>query len=128
MKNNHGGVVLVGGNVYGFSDGLGWVCQDLKTGKLHWDDRTTLEGGSGAIVAADGRFYLYSDEGQVVLLEPSDKEFTEHGRFPIPEKSKLHKMRTTSVSAKTWAHPVVANGRLYVRDCELIFCYDVRAK
>jgi len=128
MKNNHGGVVLVNGNIYGYSDGSGWVCQDLKTAKIKWDDRISLEGGSGAIIAAGDRLYLYSDEGEVVLLEPNDQEWTEHGRFKLPEMSKAPKTRDTSRSSKTWAHPVVANGRLYLRDHELVFCYDVQSK
>jgi outer membrane protein assembly factor BamB len=126
LKNNHGGVVLVGASIYGYSDGLGWVCQDLKTGKLNWDERNVLEGDSGSIIAADGRLYLFSEEGEAVLLEPEAKEWTEHGRFKLPETSKLNKMRRTSIASKTWAHPTIADGRLYLRDCELIFCYDVR--
>jgi outer membrane protein assembly factor BamB len=126
MKNNHGGVVLVGGNIYGYSEGLGWVCHDLKTAKIKWDDRISLEGGSGAVIAAGDRLYLYSDEGEVVLLEPNDTEWTEHGRFKLPETSKLQPTLETSRSSKTWAHPVVANGRLYLRDHELVFCFDIR--
>jgi outer membrane protein assembly factor BamB len=128
LKNNHGGVVLVGASIYGHSEGLGWVCQDLKTGKINWDERNALEGGSGSIIAAGERLYLYSDEGEAVLLEANPKEWAEHGRFKIPERSKLQKMRATSHSSKPWTHPTVAGGRLFLRDHELIFCFDVRGK
>ncbi|MCS7045976.1 MAG: PQQ-like beta-propeller repeat protein [Gemmataceae bacterium] len=127
MRNFHGGVVIVGGNVYGHSSGPGWVCQDLKSGKQLWSERNALEGGSGSIIAADGRLYLYSDEGEVVLLQPDPKEWNEQGRFRIPEMSKIPKTRPTSRSSKTWTHPAIANGHLFLRDHELIFCFDIRA-
>jgi outer membrane protein assembly factor BamB len=128
MKNNHGGVVLVDGKVYGYSDGRGWVCQDFKSGKMLWADRDQLEGGSGSIISADGQLYLYSDQGEAVLLEANAKEWTEQGRFTVPERSALKKMRPTSRNSGTWSHPAIANGRLYLRDHEFVFCYDIGAK
>ena len=127
IKNNHGGVVLVGDHVYGYSERAGWVCQDFKTGKALWNERDAIEGG-GSIIAADGRLYIYSDQGEAILAEANPKEWTEIGRFKIPETSKLRPMAETSSSAHIWAHPAIANGRLYLRDAELIFCYDIRAK
>ncbi|MCI0737537.1 MAG: PQQ-like beta-propeller repeat protein, partial [Gemmataceae bacterium] len=126
VKNTHGGVVMINGHIFGHSEGLGWICQNFKTGKVIWDERAAFECSSGSITAADGLLYLYTDEGQVVLAEPSLKEFTELGSFEIPEKSKLRKTRPTSRFAQVWTHPVVANGRLYLRDQELIFCYDLK--
>jgi hypothetical protein len=128
LKNNHGGVVLVGAAIYGFSDGLGWVCQDLKTGKQNWDERNALEGGSGSIIAAGDRLYLLADEGEAVLLEANAQEWTEQGRLKLPERSKLQKMRPTSTASRVWAHPAIAGGKLFLRDHELIFCFDVRGK
>lgn len=128
MKNNHGGVVLVDGAVYGYSDGRGWVCQDFKSGKVLWDERNALEGGSGSIISAEGQLYLFSDEGEAVLLEANQKEWTENGRLTLPERSDLKKMRDTSRSSGTWSHPAIANGRLYLRDHEFVFCYDISAK
>jgi outer membrane protein assembly factor BamB len=128
MKNNHGGVVLVEGKIYGHSHNQGWVCQDLKSGKQLWLERNALEGGSGSIISAEGSLYLYSDEGEVVLLEANPQEWTENGRFKLPELSKVPGKRATSRSSKIWAHPAIANGHLFLRDHELIFCYDIRAK
>ena len=127
MKNNHGGVVLVGGNIYGYSERVGWVCQEFTTGKALWDERNAVDGG-GSIISADGRLYLYSDQGEVVLLAANPKEWTEISRFKIPEVSKLRQTEATSQSAGVWAHPAIADGRLFLRDDELIFCYDIRAK
>jgi outer membrane protein assembly factor BamB len=125
MKNNQGGVVLVDGKIYGFSSG--WVCQDFKSGKVLWNDRDALEGGSGAIIAADGLLYLMSDSGEVVLLEPNSKEWSEISRCKLPEASTTPQTRATSSRSGIWAHPAIANGHLFLRDQELIFCYDVRA-
>jgi outer membrane protein assembly factor BamB len=128
VKNTHGGVVLVGEHIYGHSEKNRWICQEFKTGKIAWEERDKLDCYSGSITAADGMLYLYSDEGTAVLLKADPKEWQEHGRFDIPEKSKVPETRRTSRSAKIWAHPVVANGRLYLRDQELLFCFDVSAK
>lgn len=121
LKNDNGGFVLLNGNIFGYSNqGRGWMCLDMKTGKVLWADRRSLR--SGSIIAADGRLYCYGeDEGIAVLLEPSAKAWTEKGRFEIPQKSKLGKP-----NGKLWTHPVVANGKLYLRDQELLFCYNVK--
>jgi len=119
--NKHGGVVFLNGVLYGNSEDDGpWVAMDFLTGKkLGWSGRNL---SIGSITYADGRFYLYSeDDGTVVLLEPNPKEWKEAGRFRIPETTTVPRR-----SGHVWTHPVVANGRLYLRDQDLIFCYDVR--
>lgn len=126
VKNTHGGVVRVGDHIYGHSEVLGWVCQNFKTGKIAWKDRNKLDCTSGAITAADGKLYLFSDEGTAVLLEANTKQWQESGRFDIPEKSKTPDTRRTSRAAKIWTIPVIANGKLYLRDQELLFCYEVK--
>lgn len=126
VKNTHGGMVLVDGKLYGHSESSQWVCQDLKSGKVLWADRDNLETQSGSITAADNRLYLLSQEGEVVLLEISAKEWSEKGRFKLPEASKLRGKAPNRQYAAVWAYPVVANGRLYLRDQELIFCYDIK--
>jgi outer membrane protein assembly factor BamB len=128
VKNAHGGMILVGNYLYGHANGVGWVCQDFKSGKTTWIDRTKLVSKSGSIMAVEDRLYLYNDTGTAVLLQADSKSWKEHGRFEIPEKSKVPQSRKTSRSAGIWTHPVVANGRLYLRDQELLFCYDVREK
>jgi len=127
MKNEHGGVVLVGDHIYGNSDGRGWVCQDFKTGKAVWEEKYRLE-GKGSLTCADGYLYLYSDRGVAALIKASPQGWEESGRFDLPEQSKTHESRPTSRGAGVWTHPVVANGRLYLRDQDLLFCFDVRAK
>jgi outer membrane protein assembly factor BamB len=126
MKNTHGGVVLVGEHIYGHSERLGWVCQEFKSGDVVWMERFDLPSQSGAITYADGNLYLYDEEGNAALVKANPEKWELISKFEIPQKSKLMEGRPTSRSAKIWAHPVVANGRLYLRDQEFIFCYDVK--
>ena len=120
MKNHHGGVILVGDHLYGYSDGSGWICQDFKTGDEVWAEKTKL--GKGAIAYADGMLYCL-DEGKstLVLIEASPKGWNEQGRFTLEPQSKLR-----SRDGKIWTHPVISNGKLYLRDQDLIYCYDVK--
>ncbi len=120
MDNKHGGVLLVGEHLYGWSDGGNWTCQDFKTGEVTWKDRGI---GRGSVTCADGLLYCYSErDGTVALVEASAKEkWKEHGSFKIPRQNMVRK------SDRIWTHPVVANGKLYLRDQDLIFCYDIKA-
>lgn len=121
MKNHHGGVILLDGHLYGYSDGPGWVCQNFKTGAEVWAEKKALS--KGAIAYADGMFYCLSeDNGTVVLIEASPKGWKEHGRFKLEPQTKLR-----SPQGRIWTHPVITGGRLYLRDQELLFCYDVKA-
>jgi outer membrane protein assembly factor BamB len=120
MTNHHGGVVKVGDYIYGYSDGGGWTCLEFKTGNVVWKENRKL--GKGSITAADGRLYCYSEnDGTVALIEASPEGWKECGRFKIPKQTKLPRKR-----GKIWTHPVVANGQLYLRDQDLIFCYQVK--
>ena len=121
MKNHHGGVILVDGHLYGHSDGVGWVCQDFATGEEVWAERSAL--GKGAIAYADGMLYcLAENNGTIALIEASPKGWKEHGRFKLDPQSPQR-----SPQGRIWTHPVITDGRLYLRDQELLFCYDVKA-
>ncbi len=121
MSNHHGGVLLYEGHIYGFSDNGGWLCQDFLSGKVIWTEGSGKL-GKGSLTCVDGLLYCYSDTGHVALIDASPKGWKEHGRFEIPEKTKVERKYSPSV----WTHPVVANGHLYLRDQDLIFCYDVK--
>ena len=119
MKNHHGGVVLVDGHLYGHSDGAGWACQELSTGKEVWLHKGF---GKGAVHYADGRLYCLDERsGEVALVEASTSGWKESGRFQL---GKLSSQR--SRQGGIWPHPVVVNGRLYLRDQEFLLCYDVK--
>lgn len=119
MVNHHGGVVLVGDHLYGYSEKGGWTCMELKTGEVVWADKSAKK---GAIHCADGMLYLLEeDSGTVVLIEASPKGWNEKGRFVIEPQTTQRNPK-----GKVWTHPVVANGKLYLRDQELLFCFDVK--
>jgi hypothetical protein len=119
MKNHHGGVVLVDGYIYGHSDGNGWVCQDLKTGKEVWSNKGF---GKGAVHFADGMLYCLNEKsGEVALVEASPKGWNQKGHFTLAPLSAQR-----NPQGGIWPHPVVINGRLYLRDQEFLYCFDVK--
>jgi len=122
MQNHHGGMILLDGCLYGASggnEGGALVCLDFKAGKVMWDQRATAgRRAKGSLALADGLLYCRMEDGTMCLVEPNPKEYVEHGRFEQPERSRL----------PAWAHPVIANGKLYIRDQDVLFCYDVKAK
>jgi hypothetical protein len=122
MGNHHGGVILLDGHVYGFSDNKGWTCQNLAAGEKTWQDKEVF--GKGSIAYADGHFYCLSeDQGEIVLIDASPAGWQEHGRFQLEPQAELRKDR-----GKIWTHPVICGGKLYLRDQNLVYCYDVAAK
>ena len=114
LANHHGGVVRVGDYVYGTTNNA-LVCIDFKTGETKWQDRSV---GKGSIMAADGRLYVRSENGPIALVEATPAGYKEISRFEQPARS----------SKKAWPHPVVAEGRFFVRDWNVLLCYDVKAK
>jgi outer membrane protein assembly factor BamB len=116
MVNHHGGVIEVGDYLYGYSDGKGWTCQDFKTGEVKWQEKDKL--GKGSLVYADGHLYLReeSKSGTVALIEATPDGYEEHGRLAQPQRT----------DKNSWAHPVIAGGKLYLRDQDLLLCYDVK--
>ena len=122
MVNHHGGVLLYQGNLYGFCDGKGWTCMDFKTGTVKWQEKKALK--KGAVHLADGQLYLLEeDTGTVVLADASPTGWKESSRFTLAPQTTQR-----SKSGKIWTHPVVSGGKLYLRDQELLFCFDVSGK
>ncbi len=96
------------------------MCQNLQTGGLLWQEKNKL--AKGSLTYADGHLYCYSeDNGTAVLIEASPDGWKERGRFKIPGESTRRRPQ-----GKFWTHPVIANGKLYLRDQELLFCFDVK--
>ena len=113
MRNHHASSVLIGDHLYGFSSAI-LTAMRFDTGEVAWRDRSV---GKGSVVFADDRLYLFSERGVVGLAEANPQGYREHGRFTLQ-----------TGAAPTWSHPVVANGKLYLRDQDTIYAYDVRAK
>jgi outer membrane protein assembly factor BamB len=118
MKNLPGGVVLFEKHLYGYSDSIGWVCQNWQTGDEVWSSKA-LEKGS--VTIADGLMYcITEDKGAVVLAEASPKGWKEHSRFQLAPQSEQR-----AKQAKVWTPAVIAHGRLYLRDQEHGWCFDI---
>jgi outer membrane protein assembly factor BamB len=113
-----GGTILVDGNLYGTNQ-QGLICSEFATGKVKWQDKSI---GTGSLFCADGRFYIHGENGQVALVEVSPEGYHEKGRFTPPDQPK----HIRGAMEKSWVYPVVANGRLYIRDAGTLWCYDVK--
>jgi outer membrane protein assembly factor BamB len=113
MRNHHSSSVLVGDHLYGFSSAI-LTAMNFNDGQVAWRDRSV---GKGSLVFADDRLYLYSEGGTVGLAEANPTAYREHGRFQL---------KTGNLPA--WSHPVVSGGKLFLRDQDTIYAYDVRAK
>ena len=125
MMNHHGGVVLLDGHLYGHSDGPGgWTCQKLEDGTVAWTHKAR-DAGKGSIGCADGRLYCFEERmgGACILAEASPAGWKEHGRLKLPENSGLDRAQ-----GQVWSHPVIAGGKLYLRDLDLLFAFDIAAK
>ena len=115
MKNHHGGMVLLKGFLFGFNDGGGLTCLELKTGRVAWRNRSV---GKGAVVYADGHIYLRSEGGRVALVEAGTTEYVQKGVFAQPQRS----------GRPAWPHPVVADGKLFLRDQNALLAYDIKGQ
>jgi len=109
------GTVLLDGCIYGTaqSGNRGLVCLDWKTGQVKWNAPATE---MGVVVAADGMLYVYTQEGTMILVPPSPEGYKPAGQFTISGGTNEH-----------WAHPTIANGRLYVRHGDALLVHDIRS-
>lgn len=119
LTNKHGGVIRVGDYVFGDTDDSGHpYCAEVKTGKVVWKRADEGTGrGSVSLTAADGKLFLHYENGTVALVGAGPGGYRELGSFQAPKRN-----------GPSWAHPVVCDGRLYVREGDNLYCYDVRAK
>lgn len=119
FQNHHGGFVLVGGYIYGgqgHNNGFP-ICLDFLTGKVMWGGNFRPEGtsGSAAVAYADGHLYFRYQNGVMKLIEASPDSYKETGTFHIP-----------GARLPSWSHPVILDGKLYLREQDTLFCYNVR--
>ncbi|MFC1805445.1 PQQ-binding-like beta-propeller repeat protein [Planctomycetota bacterium] len=124
LDNKQGGIVLIDGRIYGYAESLGkstpWMCIDFKSGKSIFKSapvQSSYKYRNGCLTYADGMFYLYSDNGQIVLAKATDEGFVVTGRLKLKDPGKR----------PTWAHPVVCGGRLYTRYGDKLGVYSVSA-
>ncbi len=117
MQNHHGGLILKDGFLYtGTGHNKGFpLCVNMKTGETAWGPIENEGKGSAAVTFADGHLYFRYQNGLMVLVEASSKGYKEKGSFMIPD-----------VNQFSWAHPVISDGKLYLREQDNLFCYNVR--
>jgi hypothetical protein len=108
---HHGGIVKIGDYLYSNAGGT-LMCIDFLTGTIKWQNRSV---GKGSLLAADGMLYLLSESHEAALVEATPDEYREHGRLKIQAHGR-----------PSWAHPIVAGGRFYIRDQESLSSYDVK--
>jgi outer membrane protein assembly factor BamB len=112
-----GGAVKVGDYLYG-TTAQAMLCIEFGTGKILWEERAF---GASSLCYADGRIYVHGENGEVGLVEPSPDSYREKGRFTPGEQPKR-----SQPMEKAWAFPVVANGKLLIRDHGSLWCYAVK--
>jgi outer membrane protein assembly factor BamB len=117
MQNHHGGMVLIGDHVYcGHGHNQGFpLCVELKTGKIAWSPGRGPGTGSAAVLYADGHLYFRYENGIMALIEANPQEYKLKGSFKL-----------ASVKGASWPHPTISNGKLYLRDQDVLMCYDIR--
>ena len=114
MQCHYGDMVIADGLLYGANDQI-LTCLDLATGRVKWQNRSV---GKGSVTYAEGRIYLRGENGMVALVEATGTGYHELGRFEPRERS----------GVATWSHPVVASGKLFLRDQDRLLCYDLRSR
>lgn len=116
LSNKHGGMVLVGQHLYGDSEDKGIpFCADFMTGEEKWKTRGSGQ-GSAVVIAGGDRLYIRFQNGVMALAEVNPSEYKEVGSFKIPG----------SGDRPSWSHPVILDGKLYLREQDKILCYDIR--
>jgi hypothetical protein len=116
MPTAIGGAVKIGHHLYGTTN-QAMLCIEFETGEVKWQAR---QPGASSLCYADGNLYLHGQEnGDVALVEATPEAYSEKGRFTPPDQPERGRSRA-------WAYPVVANGRLYIRDFGMLWCYDIK--
>ena len=123
LPNGIGGAVLFADTLFGTEVGQSLVAAEFTTGKVKWK---TDNFGWASVAAADGLLFCHLINGDVVLVEATPEAFHERGRF-TPPLQPTHK-KAGDFGEEAFAYPVVANGRLYIRDLGTLWAYDIKAR
>jgi outer membrane protein assembly factor BamB len=121
FQNHHGGFVKVGDYIYGgHNHNKGEpTCIEMKTGKVLWHADQPGK-GSGCVLYADGNLYFRYEDGLMALVEVTPEKYNLKGTFMPPAR--------LGAKQTAWAHPVISDGKLYLRHWDVLFCYDVKAQ
>jgi outer membrane protein assembly factor BamB len=118
LQNHHGGMVLLGDYVYGGHDhNKGFpFCLEMKTGKMKWGPERGPGDGSAAVLYADGHLYFRYQDNTMALIEATPSGYNLKSTFHLPK----------GTSNPGWQHPVIHQGRLYLRANDQLYCYDIK--
>ena len=119
LPNGPGGAVQLGGYIYGTEVGQALLAADFATGKVKWK---ADKFGYSSVASADGLLFLHLNSGEIVLVEASPEAFREKGRVTPPGQPK--RKQSGSYPESAYCYPVIANGRLYIRDLETLWVYE----
>jgi outer membrane protein assembly factor BamB len=114
MKNHHGGMVIVGDFLYGCSDPGFLICLDVDSGQEKWRSRNP---GKGSIAYADGYLIVRNEKGPVTLVAANPERYEQIAQFETPQNLRSQRPQ--------WAYPVVADGKLFLRDQDVLLVYDL---
>ena len=116
FQNHHGGMVLLGDYIFaGHGHGAGApTCLEWKTGKVVWREDRGPGSGSAAVAYADGNMIFRYENGTVALMGATPDGYQLKGKFDIPD-----------VQQPSWPQPVVIGGKLYLREQDALYCYDL---
>ncbi len=119
LQNHHGGMILLDGHIYcGHNHNKGLpICLEMKTGRVVWGPERGAGDGSAAVTLADGKLYFRYENGVMALIDATTDGYQLDGQFKI-----------ATVNGKSWPHPVISNGKLYLRDQADLHCYDISNK
>jgi outer membrane protein assembly factor BamB len=119
LQNHHGGMILIGDHIYcgrGHNNGFP-TCIEMLTGKEAWSQGRGPGSGSAAVTYADGHLYFRYESGLMALIEATPDEYREKDTFKIPVRE-----------SHSWSHPVISDGKLYLRAQDTLLCYNVEKK
>lgn len=116
-QNHHGGMILIGDHIYmGHNHNNGFpLCLNMQTGEAAWGPERGAGSGSAAIIAADGHLYFRYQDGIMALIEATPDAYKLKGKFKL-----------ASIKGKSWPHPVIVDGKLYLRDQDVVMVYDIK--
>lgn len=121
FQNHHGGFVRVGDYIYGGHDQNKGkpTCIEMKTGKVMWQENQPGS-GSAAVLYVDGHLYFRYQDDVVALIEANPEKYSLKSTFTLPKRK--------GMVNPGWPHPVISDGKLYLRHADVLFCYDVQAE
>jgi outer membrane protein assembly factor BamB len=115
LPKAQGGFVLVDGYLYG-GGGSTLMCIRFESGDIAWEERLPA---NSSVCYADGHLYLHAENGEVLLVEATPEAYHEQGRFIPPNPPERGQ-------ARAWAYPLIANGRLYIRDRGTLWSFNIQ--